>query len=180
MACASFSVPKLDHLMRASSGSTAFVDPVTLDTAFHSGYSAVPRVIMKQMGLTIPAFVNSLFISSEMKAEAGDEYDTCARVQYNRFHGFDLSLHVRGRESPSSGALIQLTGMRCQSLHQNTGANAAGTSPQCLLTEWKPHLSLQSLEDLHDHLVLPGDPHETRLLRDLDEMVLHLSRSSLT
>ncbi|OJJ49991.1 hypothetical protein ASPZODRAFT_109969 [Penicilliopsis zonata CBS 506.65] len=180
MSLAACSVPETGPILPSQDKPGLRIHATILDTIFHSSYSAVPRTVMKQRGLTLPFFVKSVYISSTARANPGWQFIVSASETSENREGYNLQLDVTDASLFWSGSLIQVTGMLCRSVERNRKIDGTGDGKHCLRTDWAPHLSLFSHEDLHSLLMMEeSDPREQEALHDLDQAVICLAKKTL-
>lgn len=179
MSLATFSVPETSSIMPSNHESNFLIHPITLDTAFHTIYSAVPRGAMKQMGLAIPTFVKSLYISSDMSRDPGSVCTTSVRVDQHSVQGFEVSLDVVANSAHPPAAFIKVEGMSCRSIDRTSVEDDTYDPTLCLKTTWDYHLSFLTKEDLHQRLARTGDPNESAKMTELKRAVFDISQDVL-
>lgn len=179
MSLATFSVPEIACNTSSKHRSDLLIHPITLDTAFHAVYSAIPLTEMKQMGLTIPIFVKSLYVSSELENIPHSIFKTSVRVTKTNAQGFEASLDVTVDGATPPTALIKVEGMLCRSIDRESVDNYKLDPTLCLKTTWGCHLSFLTKDDLHCQLATTKDPKESVIMGNLARAVSYISQEVL-
>ncbi|KAJ5382317.1 hypothetical protein N7517_000228 [Penicillium concentricum] len=179
MSLATFSVPEIACNTPSKHRSDLLIHPITLDTAFHAIYSAIPLAEMKQMGLTIPIFVKSLYVSSELENIPHSIFKTSVHVNKTNAQGFEASLDVTVDGATSSTSLIKVEGMLCRSIDRESIEDHTFDPTLCLKTTWGCHLSFLTKDDLHCQLATTKDPKEKVIMGNLARAVFYISQEVL-
>jgi NADPH:quinone reductase-like Zn-dependent oxidoreductase/acyl transferase domain-containing protein len=179
MSLATFSVPEIACNTSLTHKSDLLIHPISLDTAFHAVYSAIPLAKLKQMGLTIPIFVKSLYVSSDLKIIPHSIFKTSVHVDKTTSEGFEASLDVTVDGATPPTALIKVEGMLCRSIDREPIENHELDPTLCLKTTWGGHLSFLTKDKLHYQLAAKMDPNESVIMGNLARAVFYISEEVL-
>ncbi|KAJ5154650.1 uncharacterized protein N7500_010089 [Penicillium coprophilum] len=179
MSVATFSVPEIARNAPSKDKSKLLLHPITLDTAFHTVYSAIPLAKLKQMGLTIPTFVKTLYVSCQLRNMPHSVFQTSVHGWSVNSQGFEASLEVIVDDITISSPLIQVDGMLCRSIDRTTIKNQVFDPTLCSKTTWGPHISFLTKGDLHHQLAVTEDSRESMIIANLERAAFYISEGVL-
>ncbi|OQE38549.1 hypothetical protein PENCOP_c008G00808 [Penicillium coprophilum] len=179
MSVATFSVPEIARKAPSKHKSELLIHPITLDTAFHTVYSAIPLAKLKQMGLTIPTFVKTLYVSSQLRDMPHSIFKTSVRGENVNSQGFEASLDVIVDDITIPSPLIQVDGLLCTSIDPTPIENQVFDPTLCSKTTWGPHISFLTKGDLHHKLAVKEESRESRIIVNLERAAFYISEDVL-
>lgn len=174
-----FSVADTAALMPARHEQKHLLHPTTLDSVIQTAYLSLPEYGQGQTTAMVPRSIASLFVSSDLEGvAAGSLLEAHAKLGKVDARSFLSSVDVK---DPSRGhqTVLQLSGLRCQSLGAALQQDDQDQDRLCFNVEWKPYLALADGASIKDLRVAAPSESEQRMVTDLRHACLHFIRDAL-
>lgn len=156
------------------------IHPITLDAVFQSAYPTLSPEKRKLVGTAIPRHVKRLYISAAGSSEAGRSLCQYSSLLNCNRQGFEVSAAVLPDGGESGTPVIEVEGMRFQSLGASVEDETTSQEQLCMLTEWKESFSLNRGDLLKTKLQHAAPEEEKALAQEITRATYHLVHDALS
>ncbi|KAI0538759.1 putative polyketide synthase [Xylaria digitata] len=155
------------------------IHPTTLDSVFQAIYPVLSPEIRKAVGASIPRFIRSLRVSSQIRSDPGSSLEAHSRLIRHDLQGFNAVatvVPVGATETP----VIEIEGMHFQSLGRTAEEATPHRKDLCIINEWTKSFSLNNLTPLEESLKMDAPADEVAIGRDLVRVTYNLVHEALS
>jgi acyl transferase domain-containing protein/predicted O-methyltransferase YrrM len=177
---ATFAVADVASVMPKNFQHKHVIHPTTLDSLLQAGYMALPAAAGRQMGITMPTSIKTMFVSEDIGSEAGHQFHAFTDLHRHSLEGFEVSISTVNQGAEESPRLLEIGGMYYQSLGSSSTAKEPVDATQCMTLHWERDLSFLTRDYLRDYLKMPPDPAEIEIVKDLRRATFHIVHDTLS
>ncbi|KAL8900473.1 MAG: hypothetical protein Q9207_005688, partial [Kuettlingeria erythrocarpa] len=160
-----FHIADTASVMPARFQSPHVIHPTTLDSIIVAAYTVLPIAALERQAARVPCFFKQLSISANVPAEVGHALEVRSILGMKSKRSFDATATVHDPANPSMGPVVEMQGLRCQSLEM--GNDGKRFKKWCSKLEWRAAFSRMDKRQLRAML---GQPIYEQERQDLLEI----------
>ncbi len=178
-ALSTLSIPDVIATMPSQYQQDHIVHPATLDSILQTSYASILATSKPDCAM-IPMSIKSLFISQDMKNDAGHHYQAFADLYSFNARGFEASVSTTDMSDSSGTPVLTVEGLCCQSIGNvlNDRTDIADAN-LCSIVRWDRALSLMAAEKIKRTTVNPSDSSQSTLISDLKRAAFYFINDAL-
>lgn len=173
-----FLIANTASIMPGQYQSKHVIHPTTLDSVVVAAYSAFPTSRTERDGAKVPRYISELCVSADIMTDPGSSFVADSYLHRHNHESFEASVSVKSPKRNSNGPLLQLKGLRCQSLG-NWGEGNRKPKNWCSVIEWKPDITFVTPSDLRKMLQRSLSESEALALFEIRQACFQVIRSTI-
>ncbi|TVY35171.1 Highly reducing polyketide synthase [Lachnellula subtilissima] len=175
-----FEIADTASLMPGGTQHAHVLHPITLDAIFQASYSPLPVADLQRMGAAIPRSIKSMFISSNIGAEAHHQFQTFQSLNDHSSQGFNVSMKLFSKEDTSHTPVLEIDELHCRSVGKVVSQEIDSKNKNdSVVIQWEPSIEFSDHLGLQNLLRMSADSSEAILIANLKRATFHLINDAL-